>query len=786
MNEHTLNILEFPKVIALIRGKCLTPFGAAEVSHIAPMSDPKAIRQSQSEISQMKDIINFGTAFPLYRIDDCTELISQSTVEGNFLEPKQMLLIATLVNVSIEIERYDKENRENFPLIAQYIEKVRAFPELKTAIDKAIDETGEVKDSASRKLKEIRSELIGSKQKIINRLEQMLNKHAKQTGWQDDIVTMRNERYVIGIPTSQYRTDMGILHDRSQSGATFYIEPQETVELNNRINMLYQEERQEIIRILVAITTEIARRAESLLENTQLIGKLDAIHAAATFSNQIKGNQPGIAAEPVFDLRNARHPLLIVQFGDHQKVVPNTVGLDNSRQGILVTGPNTGGKTIALKTIGLSILMAQSGLHIAADEQSEVGIFGDIFADIGDEQSIELSLSTFSSHIRNIISGLNAASEDVLLLYDEIGAGTDPKEGSALAESIILHALDRGAKMVVTTHYSQLKTLAMEYPQIENASLEFDRQTLAPTYKLRLGLPGSSYAVEIAGRLGMPESICKRASSLLGTSEKSLDALIDSLESELADLKKNQREREEKLRKVEQLEILYRTQTEHLKKEVETEKKKALEDTRTFLEQTRKDIERLVADIRTSGASDESVKGFHHKLRKSEESIRQLLRQSQPRESQHAVYRKGDRVEIISLGQKGEIEELVGKDKAKIKVGNVFTVVALRNLRKTESGAEQGLRSGTAASYGTDEPGTGTEIDLRGMTGEEAIEALDRFIDQAIVSGLNHAYVIHGKGTGALRRKLTDYLKKHPEVISMRLGNWNEGGAGVTVVRLKD
>jgi DNA mismatch repair protein MutS2 len=284
----------------------------------------------------------------------------------------------------------------------------------------------------------------------------------------------------------------------------------------------------------------------------------------------------------------------------------------------------------------------------------------------------------------------------------------------------------------------------------------------------------------------MPEEICKRASSLLGSSEKSLDALIDSLEQELADLKKNQRERDEKLRKVEELEKLYTTQTEHLKKEVETEKKKALEDTRTFLEQTRKDVERLVADIRTTGASDEAVKGFHHKLRKSEEAVRQLLSRSEPSVSQHAVYQKGDRVEIISLGKKGEIEELVGKDKAKIKVGNVFTVVALRNLRKTDTGAERGLKHGSTASYGTEGTESRSEIDLRGMTGEEAIEALDRFLDQAIVSSLNHAYVIHGKGTGALRRKLTDYLKKHPEVLSIRLGNWNEGGAGVTVIKLKD
>lgn len=786
MNAHSLKILEYPKIIALVEGKCLTPYGVTEVAKLRPLHDRDTIERRQSEISQMKDIINFGDPFPLYRMDDCRELVKKSRLENSLLEAKEILDVLHLVTVSIEISGYDKQGRDNYPLISEYISQVRAFPELKTEIARTIDEKGEIRDNASKKLKEVRSELGSSKQKLIKRLEQILTHHSKQAGWQDDIVTLRNDRYVIGIPTSQYRSDMGILHDRSQTGATFYVEPKETVDLNNRINMLYQEEREEMIRILKAVTAEIGRRAEALTENARMIGKLDSIHAAAMFSNQIGGSRPEITGDPVFDLKEARHPLLVVQLGGIKNVVPNSLGLDDSRQAVLVTGPNTGGKTIALKTIGLTVLMAQTGLHISADEKSTVGIFKDIYADIGDEQSIELSLSTFSSHIRNIIEGLSGADGNVLLLFDEIGAGTDPKEGSALAEAIILYALEKGSRMVVTTHYSQLKTLAMEYPQLENASLQFDRETLAPTYQLKLGLPGASYAVEIAGRLGMPGPICDRASRLIGGGEKSLDKLIRSLEEELKQLKQDRTEQAEKLKIARELETYHRKQAELLRNDVESEKKKALRETESFLEQTRKDIEKLVSDIRSSKASDQSVKGFHRRLKKAEQTVRDRLRGTSPPPVTDATFRAGDRVEILSLGQQGEIEQLVGQDRAKIKVGNIYTTVELRNLRMLQTGSESAKSPAAQVAFKPRNDTPEREIHLLGMTGEEAIEELERFLDQSVVNGLHQIYVVHGKGTGALRRKLTEYLQGHSSVASVRLGDWNEGGAGVTVVKLKE
>jgi DNA mismatch repair protein MutS2 len=784
INEHSLKTLEYYKIIELIKGKTLTPYGSELIDRIQPLFDKEMINNKLSKISELKDILNFGLPFPLYRSDDIRDLLTRSTVEDIFIEAKDILSIVNFITVSIDLNRYDKESRDKFPLISEILKEIRSFPELRIEIIKTIDEDGSIKDNASKKLKSVRRDLAESKQKITSQLQQILNKQGKTPGWQDDIVTIRNGRYVIGVPTNKFKSDLGILHDRSQTGSTLFIEPKATVELNNRINMLYQEEQEEIIRLLKSLTNEIGARAEPLLNNTRLIGELDSIHACAKFSIRINGEQPIIVDSPQFNLIDANHPLLLLQFEDKSKVIPNSISLDDNRQAILITGPNTGGKTILLKTIGLSILMAQSGLHIPANEKSEVGIFEDIYADIGDEQSIELSLSTFSSHVTNIIDGLTKADKSVLLLYDEIGAGTDPKEGSALAEAIILKGLKKKARMIVTTHYSQLKTLAMDYPNLENGSLEFDKESLAPTFKLKLGIPGSSYAVEIARRLGMPEDICNHASSLLSSEEKSLDKLISSLEDELKIIKEDKIKLTEKLEKATEQEKLYRERNEHLTNETTAEKEKMLKETKKYLEQTRRDIEHLVAEIRKSNASDKAVKEFHRKLKSAEKKVLQSIPEEKLSLVDQTSFNKGDYVEIISLNQTGEIEELVGEDKAKIKIGNLFTSVEIRQLRKLDK-QKSNNKTQTKFSY-TESENINREIHLRGFTAEEALERLEKFLDQAIIAGLNQVYVIHGKGTGALRRSLTDYLKNHMEVASIRLGDFNEGGAGVTVVKLKD
>ncbi len=786
VDQHTLQILEYPKIIARIAGKCRTPYGADEISRIRPLYDRTEIERKSLEISQMRDIISFGIAFPLARMENCRDLLKRSQTEGVFLDPEQILHVLELVDISIDLNGYDREGREKFPTIAEYLTRIRAFPELQKEIRRAIDDTGEIKDSASPKLKQLRAEFADSKRRIISRLTSIQADHPRQAGMQDDVVTMRNGRYVITIPSSQYRNSMGILHDRSQTGATLYIEPQETVELNNRLGLLSQEERLEIDRILRAITAEIAQRSEPLMENTRLIGRLDAIYSCAAFSKETNGSRPIIAEQASLDLIDARHPLLLVKAENAESVVPNSIALTSERQAVLITGPNTGGKTILLKTVGLAVLMAQSGLHISAEEKSSVGIFEHVFADIGDEQSIELSLSTFSSHIGNIVQGIHKASPQTLLLFDEIGAGTDPKEGSALAEAIILYALKRGARLLVTTHYSQLKTLPMDHAEMENASLEFDRKTLAPTYRLQIGLPGSSYAIEIATRLGLPKAVCDQASHLVGSGEKSLANLISSLESDLAVVRKDRAELTDRLDEARRLETQYKAQVEHLTKNADAEKQKALAETEKFLDETRRDIEQLVAEIRTTKADPQAVKEFHRTIQDRAKKLRKKRSASEGPATPPDRFEVGDRVEIISLQQKGEIDALIGDNRARVKVRNIHTTVDIRNLRKIdESGAAPTAATGGATRTTVQQAET-PEIHLRGMTAEEAIDALEKYLDRAVLAGLSQVYVVHGKGTGALRRALTEYLQGHPEVASVRMGNWNEGGAGVTIVKLKE
>jgi DNA mismatch repair protein MutS2 len=786
INQHTAEILEFPRIIALIKERCLTAYGQPEVDQFGPMFERAAIETRLDEIAQLRDIFNFGRAFPLSRLDDCGELLNKSQVAGVFLDPLETMQVLEMVEVSIALHEYDPEGRINFPAVVPYLKAIRSFPELKKEIVRAIDPDGQVKDGASVQLRRLRANLFESKRRIIEKLEHLLSAQQKQSGWQDDVVTQRNGRYVIPVLAGQYKADQGILHDRSQSGATFYFEPREAVELNNRFNLLTQEERAEVIRILTALTAEIGLRADALVENTRIIGRLDARYAAAKFAAETKANRPKITEAAEFDIQEARHPLLIRQMGGIEKVVPISIALGDSRQALLITGPNTGGKTIALKTIGLTTLMVQCGLPVPATESSTYGIFRKIFADIGDEQSIELSLSTFSSHIRNVSEAVANVSPDSLALLDEIGAGTDPKEGAALAEAIIIYMLNKGARLIASTHYSQLKTLALDHPEIENASLEFDRKTLSPTYRLQMGIPGSSYAVEIAGRLGIPLSVCEHASQLLGSGERSLSELIASLEKELVQIRNDKNSLAERQGKVEELERFYRAQTDKFEREIDERRQEALSETDSLLESTRRELERLVAEIRNNQAESVEVKAAHRFIREARDRAdksRKRAGRKGEKQIRFDRFAVGDQVRIITLNKEGDLTELVGEDKARVQVGSMVTVVKLRDLEKLSGPGATGTARPVSRTPSTDD--VSREIHLRGMTVDEAVEALDRFLDQAVVAGLQQVYVIHGKGTGALRRGLTDYLKNHREVESLTLGNWNEGGAGVTVVKLK-
>ncbi len=783
-DEHSLDVLEYGKVISLLKGLCLTKFGVNKADDVSPGQDLEAINRRLDEISQMKDIIRFGEAFPLYRLEDCTGIIRKSKTEGIFLDPPEFLALLEFIEVSSELNGYAKDQRENFPLIDKYLSGLHPFPEIKKAIIKTIDRDGTILDSASPKLKEVRRKISDLKRKITNKLQQLLADRTKLKGWQDDTVTQRDGRYVIPVQSGQFRPDSGIIHDRSQSGATLFIEPKETVEMNNQLGLMLQEERLEIDRILRALTAQVAEGADRMLVNCDLIGELDYIHAAADFSIQTESNRPVISKDFNFNLIGARHPLLMYYMKDKDEIIANDISLEKGRSGIIITGPNTGGKTVFLKTVGLLILMAQSGLHIPADDKSRIGIYRNIFADIGDEQSIELSLSTFSSHLRQIVYAVKNSGEGCLLLFDEIGAGTDPKEGAALAEAILLEISRKNVQIIVTTHYSQLKTLPMMHPEYENASFEFDRKSLRPTFRLHMGIPGASYAVEIASQLGMSQSITDEATKLLGSGERSLNKLTQSLEKELGALRKDKASLEERLKKAGQLEDYYKSRLAELESSIDIDKKKQMAEIEKLLNDSRVEIERQVREIRETSADKGTVKKAHGFLKEKTAELKRIKAKEQDGKRQKYVPQAGDLVRLKHLSQEGEVIEPIGDNRFRVQVGNVTMTVETASLEKLEKNDPASSEKRRISPVDREET-PGPELHLLGMTVDEALEAMDRYFDKAVMNNMTRVYVIHGKGTGALRKMVADFLRGHHAVESFRLGDWNEGGAGVTIVQLK-
>jgi DNA mismatch repair protein MutS2 len=792
IDAHSLKVLEFPRVREIIAGFTLSPYGKEQAENIRPIFDREIVGRSLRESAQMRDIIRFEEAMPLQRIEDTSELIEKSRVDGIHLESKGLLEIKLFLDTVCDLHTYGKseERGEKFPDVTEIIGHFHPKREISKAIGKAIDSSGEIMNSASSTLAQIRRGMGDSEVKLKQHLERILSSRRKHAGWQDDVITVREGRFVIPVLSGDFRSNAGIVHDKSHSGATLYIEPNSAVPLNNKLRQLQQDERVEIDRILRDLTAMIGEAADDIKADLDTYGSLDSVHAKATFALKVDASSPEISEGNQLSLIDARHPLLIYAAGSCDGVVPLSISLDESNQAILVTGPNTGGKTVALKTIGLLTLMAMSGLEISADHKSQIRIYNKIYADIGDEQSLELSLSTFSSHIRNIIAAINDADENSLVLFDEIGAGTDPKEGVALAEVIILNLLERGCNLIATTHYSQLKTLPLDHSELLNASLEFDRENLQPTFRLKIGHPGASYAIDIARRLGLPSDMADQAAVLLGSGERSLDKLIAKLDDDLDYLQQRKRELEKRLTNTRYLEEKYQSRQDTIDRREKELSREYVEKLEKQLQEGKREIDSLVKEIRESQASSDKIKKSHKKLKsRSDEAGRLKKAAANQATADGRLLKKGDTVWIEKFDTEGEVVEMIGKKKAKIVVGSAFMTVDTIDLtrkkpREKTDKTKKYRRTNTihaAAAEGEFSP----ELMLRGMTVEEALEALEKFLDDAVLAGVGQVYIIHGKGTGRLRKNLSTYLKSHRVVESIRVGDWNEGGHGVTIARLK-
>lgn len=788
MDEKIFKTMEYRKIIDQLSSYSQTVLGKRTAEALQPatdLEDVKRMLQATDEafkVDRLKGAPGFGG------IVDITPAVKRARIGGT-LNPHELLGIATTLEGSRRIKRYIATMHEEHEvqLLFNLSDALSEQKTLEDAIKRCIDDSAEVLDSASPELASIRRELRGGEVRIREKLDAMIRSSSVSKMLQDQLITIRGDRFVIPVK-AEYRAHFGgIVHDQSGSGATLFIEPESIVAMNNKLRETRLREEREIEVILQKLTALVGEQAELLLYDGDVLGQLDFIFAKARLARELKGTLPRMNDRGFLKLKKGRHPLI-----PPDQVVPIDVELGNQYSTIIVTGPNTGGKTVTLKTIGLLSLMAMSGLFVPAEDGSQLCVFDAIYADIGDEQSIEQSLSTFSSHMTNIISILRRMTPKSLVLLDELGAGTDPAEGSALAIAILEHIHSLGCRMVATTHFSELKAYAYERKGVINASMEFDVSTLSPTYRLLVGVPGRSNAFAIAERLGLPERILEYARGEVTEEDMRVENMIASLEQNRLGAEQERETAEQLRREMEELRRRHASELEKLEQQRDKRLEKAEEEASAIIAKARQEAERIIGDLRRL-AMEEGAAVKEHKLI----AARKELDEAEPqRRKKSGAARKaakpprqiepGDEVMVYSLNQKGNVVELSGSKEAIVQLGIMKMKVSLDDMELIAAAPASKPVQRTAPNVKrTRDENVRSELDLRGANLEEALIEVDRFIDEAYLSNLGQIYIIHGKGTGILRTGISEYLRKHKHVKSYRLGNYGEGGTGVTVAELK-
>ncbi|GAB7388740.1 endonuclease MutS2 [Bacillaceae bacterium] len=784
METRAWEVLEFHKVIERLKEHASSPLGREKIESLKPSNRIEEVADWQQATQEGCTVLRLKEDVPLAGIKDIRSPLKRAKI-GGILHPQELLDIASTLNAAAKLKRTLLELAETheLPILQRLAGQIHTHRELQQAIKACIDDYGEVLDAASPALRNIRREIRAAEARIKERLDAFTRSPAYQKMLQENIVTIRNDRYVLPVK-QEYRQEFGgIVHDQSSSGATLFIEPQALVEINNRLRELKLKEEREIERILAQLSGEVAKVAEELEQSVFILAELDFIFAKAYYARAIRGTPPKLNDRRYLKIKKGRHPLL-----PPERVVPLDVELGGSFTALIVTGPNTGGKTVSLKTVGLLTLMAMSGLHVPADDGSEFAVFSSVFADIGDEQSIEQSLSTFSGHMRNIISILERMDENSLVLLDELGAGTDPTEGSALAIAILDYILQKGARVMATTHYSELKAYAYNRENVMNASVEFDVHTLSPTYRLLLGVPGRSNAFAIAERLGLRKEIIEVARKQISREENRVEEMIASLE-------KNRRTAEAERLEAERL----RAEAERLKREWEEERErfaaerdrmlqKAREEAEQAVQRAKKEAEQIISELRAL-AQAERANIKEHRLIEAKKRLEEALPQwpeEKPRRKHSGKKERivpGDEVYVLSVGQKGHVLEAVGEDEFQVQIGILKMKVHRADLQLIKQ--EKKKEPVPIAAFKGRKETVKPELDLRGYNVEDAIIEIDKYLDSALLAGLHQVALIHGKGTGALRSGVHEFLKRHKHVKSFRLGGQGEGGLGATIVELK-
>lgn len=780
MNIATLEKLEFTKILKHLSSFAQTEKGKESILKITPSDNYDLIFREGTIVEEAKNILINLAGPPIEFIPLLDEPLSQSRIDGALISSKRILDILNLAKVSRTLQQFLKSNSENSPLLNSEAQKLFNDKLFEHQIQKIINEQGEVKENASRQLAEIRKVIRNKKDDLIKSINRIIKNLKDDDFVRDDYLTLRDGRMVIPIKVEHKRHLRGFIHSESSTGQTVYIEPEETLELNNDIVSLSFAERREIERLLKELTKHIGKHADDLKRSLDIVAYIDSVFARAKYSLEIIGSFPQIKHNDKFAIIDARHPLLVKKFG-RRDAVPLNVELDGVKV-ILITGPNAGGKTVVLKTIGLLSLMLQSGIHIPVSPDSNFHIFGKILLDIGDEQSIEDDLSTFSSHLKNLKSILQEADDNSLVLLDEIGTGTDPTEGSALAAAILKALLIKSALVFASTHHGSLKLFAYSYEGMQNAAMQFDHERLTPTYKFVLGIPGSSYAFEIASRLGFEESLLTEAKNNIESDKHKLEEFLSDVELKSGELNKKLAELEIENTRLKGLSNLYKTNLDKIEKEKKEILRKTKSDAELFLRDVNKKIEKAVKDIKESGGAKEIVKEIRKEIESLKVTAENLIKPDIEALDQEYNFTIGAYASVKNSTASGKIIELnEAKKKATLLVGTIKMQVKLTDLipsektKKSESINNYDYFMHEDSSY---------RLDIRGDRPEEVEYKVTKFIDDAYQSSLGRVEILHGKGTGALKKTVTELLKRHDKVKTFYFAPLEQGGEGITVAEI--
>ncbi len=775
--KSVLDKLEFAKVLSYIANYCVTDKGKIKIAATQPFDNLKDAYRRGQLVNEAKNILIKLMSPPFEYLPDLENTLYQSSIEGALLESKKILEVLKLASTSRNIYQFMKNNSSPDSLLNQQSKDLFVDKNFENYITKIISENGEVRDNASSKLSEIRKEISSRKEELIRSVNKLVKKLKEDDLVREDYVTLRDGRIVLPIKVEHKRHVKGFIHSESSTGQTVYIEPEETLELNNEIISLTFAEKREVERILKEVTKRVGEFSYQLRTSLEIIAELDAIFSIAKYSIETIGCYPEINNSKPIKIEGARHPILLKKLG-REKTVPLSVHINNQKV-ILITGPNAGGKTVVLKTLGLIHLMLNSGMHVPCGQDSNFHFYKNIFIDIGDEQSIEDDISTFSSHLSNIDFILKSASSDSLILLDEIGTGTDPAEGSALAMGILLQLKEKGALIFATTHHGNLKVFANDLPEFQNAAMEFDHLNLKPTYKFKQGIPGSSYAFEIASRIGLDKNVINSAYLFLNSEKNNLEKFLVSLEEKSQQL-------EEQLRKAEDENITLKNLTNIYKEKIDKldkEKKEIINKTKLEADEYLKDInkrfEKIIKELKEANASREAIKSSQSAIKEIKEKHKTIFNNILEKEEETSNLSIGDYASIKNTNTKGEIIEII-KDKVTLRVGGMRIQTSLSDLVKAKK--EETFRNNFTKL--TIEK-TSYRLDIRGEKPEEAEFQVIKFIDDAYASGLTRVEILHGKGTGSLKRLVTEILKSHDKVKEFKFAPIEFGGEGITIAELK-